>query len=88
MAILRPLAEIAANSYRKAVDAAYQGVLDTICDDYSHIPAVAEEIKFVPCREGRSIHSPVSRRFISKRKSAGRMAGHNNGRDVYYNDEL
>lgn len=87
MAILRPLAQIAAEKAREALEIALSGIEQTICDDYSHIlPAAEEPAKFVKCREG-DLNKPIKRRFFMKSRSAGRCAGHNGGRDVYFYDD-
>ena len=86
MGILRPLAEIAAAKAREALEVAYLGLCDTISDDYSSVPTVAEGVEFIPCREGKSLFSPVSRRLLYKRPQAGRLAGFNHGRKVTYYD--
>lgn len=89
MAILRPLAVLAAIEFREAVDllieTASEGIPDLFCFPAKLMPQ--PEPVFVPCREGRSLYSPVKRRSISKRNHAGRLAGVNHGKNVtFYED--
>lgn len=88
MAVLRPVKELLADEFRSAVDEMVEGVLKTIPDTFI-IPFkyIEEAPVFVPCREGKSLHSPVRRRSVSKRRFAGRLAGVNHGRNVTYYDD-
>lgn len=92
MAILRPLGEIAAQQARATIDFMYDALYEVAHDDNPRFfPAVRipeESPIFVPCREGRSLYSFVKRRSFRKRSHAGRLSGHNHGKDVTYYDEL
>jgi hypothetical protein len=75
MAILRPIAQILAERAREALDIAYQGLVDTVSDDpRGWVLAPDPEPITVPCREGKSLHSPVKSRSYVKRKFYGRWS--------------
>lgn len=73
MVILRPLAQIAADKAREALDIALQGIVDTVTDDYER-PVVIEPTVYRACREGKSLYSPSRSRTIYKRKFFGRWS--------------
>lgn len=84
--ILRPLAEIIADTFRESVDTAIQGVLDTIADDYTVPVKPFEEKAIKDHQDNRSIHSTVKRRSYRKKRHAGRQAGVNGGKNVTFRD--
>lgn len=86
--ILRTIASLEAEKFRleteQMIADCYKDIGD-FCVVEKAMPA--QEVKFVPCREGKSLYSPVKRRSIPKRHTAGRLAGVNGGKNVtFYED--
>ena len=86
MVVLRPIAELLAEAFRDAVDIAVQGVLDTIADDFTYPVKPDEEKPRKAMTDRRSIHAVGKSRSFRKRRSAGRQAGVNGGRNVTFRD--
>jgi hypothetical protein len=88
MAVLRPLAELAAAKARELVEIWHQALVDTVIDDFRVCPVPEPERKFIPCREGKSLYAYVKPRVFFRRKHPARIQGFNHGEKVNYHDNL
>jgi c-di-AMP phosphodiesterase-like protein len=72
MALLRPIEQLAAEKRRDEINQEVEDTLNEMAKRIWVFLRKEDERKFVPMREGRSLHTPVARRSYRKGKASGR----------------